>query len=537
MPITGKQIADGAITSSKLAGALSAQNPIVLDKDLVTSPVVTVIGDKYIVAGLGGSWAAGAINDIAEALDITGTLWDFVTPTEGASAWVLDEDCEYIFTGASWEYQLVTEVVGFNTYIGVNAGNSPVSVGAGALSNVVMGFAAAGALSTGSDNVVLGRSAAAALSTGNLNILLGSTVAPALSLGASNIILGSTAGASVTTGSLNVILGNTAAAITSEDANIIIGVDAVSIAASRHMDIGGTLMGNLLTKQVRVGGSGALSAGAIFEVENAAPTVRLNETGAAADEKLWQLESSSGVLGLVAYTDAGASGDSAISIARTGTALDTISFGANQEFVVAPNPADETEAVVGINNGGTNGANVEIYVGDVTPIGSVTANPGDIYLRSQAGVLSNLYVHQGAVSDDTSWGPAVVSASQVYQFGSEDVQQTVTVRYLTPGYENTVARTTAVQFRAPRAGTLRNLYVQHNTVGGGANDLDYTVRVNSVATTIVANLAATAASGEDTVNTAAVSAGDSIDIEVTKPSGALGGGNEPSIITATLELS
>lgn len=70
----------------------------VKDKDLVTSPA-GVVGNRYIVAGLGGSWSGGAVNDITE---YTSSGWTFTTPNEGFSTWVDDEDTFYAFNGSSW---------------------------------------------------------------------------------------------------------------------------------------------------------------------------------------------------------------------------------------------------------------------------------------------------------------------------------------------------------------------------------------------------------------------------------------------------
>jgi hypothetical protein len=305
MPITGKQIADGAITSAKLAGSLSAQNPTVVDKDLVTAPSgggSTVVGDKYILAGIGGAWSGGAINDIAEALDTSGTAWAFTTPTEGFTAWVLDEDAEYLFTGTIWEIHQRVNSADANVVLGANSANLPASVTAGATGNIVIGPVAA----------------------------------PALNMGASNIILGSTAAASLTDGNSNIIIGNTAAAaLTTGTGNIIIGNGATATAASvGQLNIAGVIFGD---------------------------------------------------------------------IASPGT----MSIGPGQEFVVAHGQTDNTDAVLGIVNNGTNGADVEVYVGDTSPIGVVTGNPGDLYILSDAGTASDVFAHVGAGSDNTSWSSLV----------------------------------------------------------------------------------------------------------------------------------
>jgi hypothetical protein len=71
----------------------------VLDKDLVTAPISPTTGDRYIIAGIGGGWSTGTINDIAEW---DGTAWIFSTPNEGFATRVMDENKQYIHDGVSW---------------------------------------------------------------------------------------------------------------------------------------------------------------------------------------------------------------------------------------------------------------------------------------------------------------------------------------------------------------------------------------------------------------------------------------------------
>jgi hypothetical protein len=75
---------------------------------------------------------------------------------------------------------------------------------------------------------------------------------------------------------------------------------------------------------------------------------------------------------------------------------------------------------------------------------------------------------------------------------------------------------------APRAGTLRNLFVRHNTPGGNGGVIVYTVRTGPsggplVDTLITASLASTGLVASDLVNTVAVVQGDEISVKFTKP--------------------
>ena len=60
------------------SGLVSWQDPV-LDKDLVTAPGSPNDGDRHIMAGTGGLWSGGAVNDIT-AFDSGAGTWSFVRP-------------------------------------------------------------------------------------------------------------------------------------------------------------------------------------------------------------------------------------------------------------------------------------------------------------------------------------------------------------------------------------------------------------------------------------------------------------------------
>lgn len=126
------------------------------------------------------------------------------------------------------------------------------------------------------------------------------------------------------------------------------------------------------------------------------------------------------------------------------------------------------------------------------------------------------------------------------EWGAASLLVTTATRYLFPtgtsGGSGGTATINPIQIRVFKSGTLKNLRIRHRTTGGNANIITYTVRVNNVATTITASIAANAAglNTQDLVNTAAVVAGDLVDIQVTKAANI---GGSPNDITATLEWS
>ena len=108
------------------------------------------------------------------------------------------------------------------------------------------------------------------------------------------------------------------------------------------------------------------------------------------------------------------------------------------------------------------------------------------------------------------------SGGGILSFGNDSVSATITPRYLTPWYSDSLALVAPVQWRLPKAGTLRNLRVRHNIPAGNGQPIVYTVRINGVATLLSVSLASNVADGANLVNSVAVVAGDLIDVEVTK---------------------
>jgi hypothetical protein len=73
---------------------------VVVDIDRVTSPS-GVDGNCYIVAGIGGDWSPGAVNDIAHY--VTGVGWSFYTPKEGWTCYDQDTNALLTFNGTDWQ--------------------------------------------------------------------------------------------------------------------------------------------------------------------------------------------------------------------------------------------------------------------------------------------------------------------------------------------------------------------------------------------------------------------------------------------------
>jgi hypothetical protein len=69
------------------------------DKDLATPPGSPVEGDVYIIAASpSGAWAGQA----GKVTYYNNLAWKFITPLEGLTLWVNDEDIQYSYNGTTW---------------------------------------------------------------------------------------------------------------------------------------------------------------------------------------------------------------------------------------------------------------------------------------------------------------------------------------------------------------------------------------------------------------------------------------------------
>jgi hypothetical protein len=204
--------------------------------------------------------------------------------------------------------------------------------------------------------------------------------------------------------------------------------------------------------------------------------------------------------------------------------------------------------------GAAAGVSTELARSDHTH-GVATGTPVAVGSANNAGVASTLarsdHVHShgnqagGSLHADATTSVAgFMSAADktkldnisyaIFEWGNNGIQTSTADRFMSPGWISAVAATTnTFQIRCTRAGTLRNLYVYANTAGAGANTVSYVVQINGVDTAIVATALPTVQSLQNTVNTAAISAGDRISIKVTK-AGTIT--TSPANIFVTLEL-
>lgn len=98
-PIAGSDLVTRDFVTSVLNSVF--WQDAVLDRDLTTAPASPSNHDRYIIAGTGGAWSAGSINDIATWSDALGQ-WEFATPGEGWAVYIEDENIYAHWNGSSW---------------------------------------------------------------------------------------------------------------------------------------------------------------------------------------------------------------------------------------------------------------------------------------------------------------------------------------------------------------------------------------------------------------------------------------------------
>lgn len=71
----------------------------VIDKDLTTPPAGPIADDRYIISSVAtGDW----LTHEDEIAQWNGSSWDFLTPNEGWTVWVEDQDTNFTYNGTLW---------------------------------------------------------------------------------------------------------------------------------------------------------------------------------------------------------------------------------------------------------------------------------------------------------------------------------------------------------------------------------------------------------------------------------------------------
>ena len=171
------------------------------------------------------------------------------------------------------------------------------------------------------------------------------------------------------------------------------------------------------------------------------PTIQIhNDSFAAEIDKRWSVQSIDGSSSL--FIGAAAADGSVLGLDNSGLTLERNAGTANVDIatllgetvrlrsgqftgggtvLIQPDGTVSDEyPLLTMTSNGTFNASVEWHVGDRTPVGNITGNPGDFYVRADDGVTSSFYQHNGAAADNTSWieiGAAASGLQGAYNIG------------------------------------------------------------------------------------------------------------------------
>ena len=187
------------------------------------------------------------------------------------------------------------------------------------------------------------------------------------------------------------------------------------------------------------------------------------------------------------------------------------------------------------------GAQIARFFNSVDP--AAAANEFKLYSKDDGFGVQQLWgrsddgtIHQITPGTPGPIGPAGPSA--IIGFSDNSVAPQADTRFIDEwnGGNSAVAPTTELApIVAPRAGTLRNLFVRHSAAAGNGNAVVYTVRKNGVDTLLTCSLPTNAiGQASDTLHTVLVAQGDRITLKATKAA-AIGSGNV--LVSATMELA
>ena len=129
-----------------------------------------------------------------------------------------------------------------------------------------------------------------------------------------------------------------------------------------------------------------------------------------------------------------------------------------------------------------------------------------------------------------SGGAGVTS---VLGWGAGSIGSTITTRYLYPWYSEQLAEVGEVGIRVPRRGVLKNLRILHTIPSGNGATISYIVRVGGLDSLVQVNLASTAVSGDNIIDSVNVLQGDLVSIKVEKPLNIL---SSPRNVVVTAEF-
>lgn len=157
----------------------------------------------------------------------------------------------------------------------------------------------------------------------------------------------------------------------------------------------------------------------------------------------------------------------------------------NSVFDFQGNTIPDTSPVFTWRNTGTDGGSVDVHIGDRTPEGNVTAQPGAFYFRED-GTSSDIYVHRDSISSNTGWVEIIEGTVKTNLSSSTNNAVTVwggvtgtTIQEVPEVVINETGGDTTINARVGSANGSSSLELA-DSVGFGVGNLRYDDNANTV---------------------------------------------------------
>lgn len=171
-----------------------------------------------------------------------------------------------------------------------------------------------------------------------------------------------------------------------------------------------------------------------------------------------------------------------------------------------------------------------VTYGSAAPTGGIWREIGDLHINTAPAVGSPISWSCTASGTPGTWKANFFAETMLW--GAQQLIVVAAANSLYPGYSETTATGTALQYTAVRPGVARNFHVHQEATGAHNVDITYTLRKNNVDTAVTVTIADNATDGSDLTHAATFAIGDFINVSATPSAN---GPASPQHIVVTFE--
>lgn len=203
---------------------------------------------------------------------------------------------------------------------------------------------------------------------------------------------------------------------------IAVVVTAAVSGTIRVLSWGAYDLPNVATAALDMGGFNLTNAGLIEAKANANAAFVITDADSAVDNKSWYWTTTGATMSIGATSDNFGTSSPWVTVTRSGTVPTAITFAvpitANSTLLVKNGTTvADTTAPLSLQSTGANGATTDIYVGNRSPEGNVTADGGRLYARVN-GTSSDLLLK---TTDSSNTGWKSLKSFPEYSFDASDL--------------------------------------------------------------------------------------------------------------------